>query len=92
MVYNNIMNKFKIGEIQGYDVLYIPERNSVFCKNTVVKVSTLDRIVRSKEDKGEIPEKNLTITKDNNILCFGCLTTTMSEYKKMKRNISKLRV
>lgn len=61
MVYNNNMDKFKIGEIQGYDVLYIPERNSVFCKNTVVKVSTLDRIVRSKEDKGEIPEKILPL-------------------------------
>lgn len=82
--------RVKIGEIQGYDVLYIPEKDVVFCKNTAVKVSVLDRIVKSSMDVGEIPEKNLAITKDNGTITFGCLTTTLDAYKQMKREINKL--
>lgn len=82
----------KIGEIQGYDVLYIPEKDIVYCKNTAVKVSILDKVVKDSKDIGEIPEKNLTITKDNGTITFGCLTTTLDAYKKMKREINKLKL
>nr|DAT77831.1 MAG TPA: hypothetical protein [Caudoviricetes sp.] len=84
--------RVKIGEIQGYDVLYIPEKDIVFCKNTAVKVSVLDKIVRSSMDVGEIPEKNLTITKDNGTITFGCLTTTYDAYKQMKKEINKFKL
>lgn len=84
--------KIKIGEIQGYDVLYIPEKDMVFCKNTAVKLSVLDRIVKDSKDIGEIPEKNLTIIKDNGTLTFGCLTTTYAAYKQMKKEINKLKL
>lgn len=82
----------KVGEIQGYDVLYIPEKDMVFCKNTAVKLSILDRIVKDSKDIGEIPEKNLTIIKDNGTLTFGCLTTTHDAYKQMKKEINKLKL
>lgn len=83
--------KIKIGEIQGYDVLYIPEKDIVFCKNTAVKVPVLDRIIKDSKNIGEIPEKNLTIIKDNGTLTFGCLTTTYDAYKQMKKEINKLK-
>ncbi len=82
----------KIGEIEGHDVLYISEKDVVFCKNTAVKVAVLDKIVRGSMDKGEIPEKNLTITKNDGTLTLGCLTTTLDAYKQMKREIKKLKV
>lgn len=81
----------KVGEIQGYDVLYIPEKDIVFCKNTTIKVSILDNIVKDSKDIGEIPEKNLTIIKDNDTFTFGCLTTTRSNYNTIKREINRLK-
>lgn len=35
-------DRYVVGEIQGYDVIYIPEKDIVFCKNTAIKLSVLD--------------------------------------------------
>ena len=59
------MPKHKVGEINGNEVIYISEKDVIFCKNTAVKFPIIECIIRNKEDKGEIPEKNLTIIKDN---------------------------
>lgn len=84
-------DRYVVGEIQGYDVIYIPEKDIVFCKNTAIKLSVLDKAVKSHTISSTIEEKNLTITKDNGILCLGCLTTTLDNYRAMKRKISKLK-
>ena len=84
-------DRYVVGEIQGYDVIYIPEKDIVFCKNTAIKLSVLDKAVKSHTISSTIEEKNLTITKDNGTLCLGCLTTTLDKYRAMKRKISKLR-
>ena len=41
----------KVGEIQGYPVVYIPEKDSIFCKNTIVKYPIIERIVLSSKGK-----------------------------------------
>ena len=74
--------------LEEYDII----SNVIFCKNTAVKFPIIERIIRNKEDKGEIPEKNLTITKDNGIVHLGCLTTTMENCLNIRRRISKLKV
>ena len=84
-------DRYVVGEIQGYDVIYIPEKDIVFCKNTAIKLSVLDKAVKSHTISSTIEEKNLTITKDNSTLCLGCLTTTLDNYRAMKRKISKLK-
>ena len=65
----------KVGKIQGHDVIYIPSKDVIFCKNTAVKFSVIEKIIRSNLERGEIPEKNLTIIKDNGTVSLGCLTT-----------------
>lgn len=35
-------DRYVVGEIQGYDVIYIPEKDIVFCKNTAIRLSVLD--------------------------------------------------
>ena len=82
----------KVGEISGNDVIYIPERDTIFCKNTAVKFPIIERIIRGTNDKGEIPEKNLTITKDNGIVHLGCLTTTIENCLDIRRRVNKLKV
>lgn len=63
-------DRYVVGEIQGYDVIYIPEKDIVFCKNTAIKLSVLDKAVKSHTISSTIEEKNLTITKDNGTLCL----------------------
>lgn len=86
------MAKYKVGEIQGYDVIYIPEKDTIFCKNTAVSFPVIERIIRSSEDKGSIPEKELTILKDNGVVHLGCLVTTMANCLEIRRQVRKAKV
>ena len=82
----------KVGEIQGYDVIYVPERNQIFCKNTAINFSTIERIIRGSTMRETIPEKDLTITKDMGIITLGCLTTTMENCLNIRHNVNKLKL
>lgn len=84
--------KHKVGEIQSHDVIYIPERNQIFCKNTVVNFSVIEKIIRGSTMRETIPEKDLTITKDMGIVTLGCLTTTMENCLAIRRNVNKLKL
>ena len=86
------MSEYKVGEINGNDVIYIPEKDIIFCKNTAVKFPIIERIIRGRNDKGEIPEKNLTVIKDGGIVHLGCLTTTMENCLDIRRSVNKLKV
>lgn len=81
-----------VGNIQGYDVIYLPERNQIFCKNTAVNFSTIERIIRGSTIRETIPEKDLTITKDMGIVTLGCLTTTMENCLSIRRKVNKLKL
>lgn len=84
--------KHKVGEIQNYDVIYVPERNQIFCKNTAVNFSTIERIIRGSTMRETIPEKDLTITKDMGIVTLGCLTTTMENCLSIRQKVNKLKL
>lgn len=84
--------QYKVGEISGYDVIYIPERNQIFCKNTAVNFSTIERVIRGSTMRETIPEKDLTITKDMGIVTLGCLTTTMENCLSIRRKVNKLKL
>lgn len=79
----------KVGEIQGYDVIYIPEKDSIFCKNTIIKYQVIRHIVKGSNLRAEIPEKKLVITKSGCIISLGCLTTSMSNCGDIMKNVSK---
>lgn len=80
-----------VGTIEGYDVIYVEERNALFCKNTAVSFPVIERIVRSSLNREEIPEKDLVITKDNGTVSLGCLTTTMENCLNIRRSVYKLK-
>lgn len=81
----------QVGTIQGYDVIYVKERDQVFCKNTSVSFSLIKKLVFSNSIRENIPEKNLVITKDNNNVTLGCLVTTISNLKEISKNIKKIK-
>lgn len=82
----------KVGSIGGHDVIYVPERNQIFCKNTAVDYSLIERIIRGNTMRETIPEKDLTITKDMGIVTLGCLTTTMENCLSIRKNVNKLKL
>lgn len=84
--------QYKVGEIQNYDVIYVPERNQIFCKNTAVNFPVIERIIRGSTMREIIPEKDLTITKDMGIVTLGCLTTTMKNCLDIMRKVNKLKL
>lgn len=84
--------QYKVGEIQNYDVIYIPERNQIFCKNTAVNFPIIKRIIQGSTMRETIPEKDLTITKDMGIVTLGCLTTTMENCLDIMRKVNKLKL
>lgn len=82
----------KVGKIGIYDVLYIPEKDIIFCKNTTIKYPLIRKIIKSSLDRTEIPEKELVIIKDNNIIHLGCLTTTLENCENISREIRKYKI
>lgn len=82
----------KVGEIQGHDVIYIPSKDVIFCKNTAIKFSLIEKIIRSNLERYKIPEKDLTIIKDNGTVSLGCLTTTMANCLDIRKRVRKQKV
>ena len=85
-------DEYKVVEIQGQDVSYIPSKDVIFCKNTAVKFSVIEEIIRNNLERNEIPEKNLTIVKDNGTVSLGCLTTTMANCLDIRKRVRKQKV
>jgi hypothetical protein len=81
----------KVGEIQSYDVMYVPEKDMVFCKNTICRVSDLKKAIKSPLGREYIEEKDLSIVKDNGIIYFGCLTTTKQNVLEIEQEINKIK-
>lgn len=76
-----------VGNIQGYDVIYVPEKRILFCKNTAVPYDLLKEAVYGDMDRYDIPQKNLVIRKSGEIIEFGCLTTTIEKAKNILASV-----
>ena len=79
--------RMSVGKIEGHEVLYIPEKNVVYCKNTAVPVPLMEKILDSSLSKHTIPEKNLDIVKNNGVIKLGCLYTTETNLFKIRKTI-----
>lgn len=85
------MEKIVVGQIEGHDVLYMPEKDYVFCKNTVLPLHIMLEALRNNADRVEVPEKNLVIKLSEATVDMGCLTTTKENLYSIKKNISKIK-
>lgn len=81
----------KVGSIQSYDVMYVPEKDMVFCKNTICHLSDLKKALKSPLNREYIEEKDLSIVKDNGVIYFGCLTTSKQNVLEIEQNINKIK-
>lgn len=81
----------QVGEVQGYPVYYIPEKDAIFCKNTTVGVDRIKETLDSPYDRELIEEKELSVIKDRSVVYFGCLTTTTENISQINQNINKIK-
>lgn len=77
----------EVGKIQDWPVQYIPERRMLFCKNTAISLDKIELMLRSSLSRERDEAKNLTIVKLDNIVQFGCLTTTLDNVENIRKNI-----
>lgn len=85
------MEKIQIGDIEDYPVLYLPEKDLIFCKNTIVPVNVILDAFNSGIDRVEYKEKNLIMYFFKNEITLGCLKTSTENFRDMIKTIKKLK-
>lgn len=83
--------EYIVGYIENYPVIYVKDKDILFCKNTTVKYLIMKEIFYSGIDRHKIEEKSLTITKESQFVTFGCLVTDKNNCKTILTNIKKIR-
>lgn len=86
----NSCEQIHVGEIEGYIVLYLPERDSVFCKNTVLSLHLVERALREPSDRMHL-KAGLELIKAAEFLTFGCLTTTKTNARAILSKINNIK-
>lgn len=80
-----------VGSIEGYDVIYVSEKDVVFCKNTSVAYDKMRAILINREcDRSQI-KKDLVVSVCDNSVALGCLTTTLDNCSKINKEIKKIK-
>ena len=85
------MEKIQIGYIEDYPVLYLPEKDLIFCKNTIVPYEVLLNAFNSGIDRIEYKEKNLVMYFLKNEITLGCLKTSTENFRDMIKTIKKIK-
>lgn len=80
-----------VGSIEGYDVIYVSEKDIIFCKNTSVAYDKMRAILINREcDRGQI-KNDLVVSVCDNSVALGCLTTTLDNCSKINKEIKKIK-
>lgn len=80
-----------VGKIEGYDVLYLPEKELLFCKNTTMPYKTMRyALLEQKVDKLRL-KHDLVMSVDERIVSLGCLITNMENIENINENIKRIR-
>ena len=86
------MEKVIVGKIQAHDVYYLPERDLVFCKNTVIPYTKLKEVLlENPVDKYAFKEDIIMTRATENVIQFACLTTNIENIKEINNQIKKIR-
>lgn len=85
------MSQEIVGKIDGYDVIYVSEKDIIFCKNTtlpyaMMKAALIDGMI----DRLDLKE-DLVMTIDGEIVRLACLTTTLENCRKINKKVNKFR-
>ena len=83
------MSQEIVGSIEGNDVIYIPEKDILFCKNTTIPYKQMKYVLFEQYKERVLLKKDLMFYSNKNSISFGCLTTTLENCKLINKNIKK---
>ena len=85
------MSRKIVGQIDGYDVIYVPEKDMVFCKNTTCKYQNIkEALLKSPLERNRVEDK-LPTFKNGSVIELGCLVTTKSNILLINNNIKQIK-
>lgn len=92
------MPNFVVGSIEDHDVIYVSEKDILFCKNTSVPYNKMRGVLIDREyDRCEIKNDLIATISDTGMVSLGCLTTTLEncieinkEIKKIKKDVKRI--
>jgi len=80
-----------VGKIEGYDVIYLPEKDMLFCKNTTMPYKVMKAaLIDDPLDRLNL-KKGLTMTKDGSIIHLACLTTNIENCIEINKKNKKIK-
>ena len=83
------MEKIEVGQIEEYPVLYIPEKDLLYCKKVVFPYKTLEEaLINSTLERIELKE-DFIITKKDGLVQLACQNTNISNIKLINKTIKK---
>lgn len=85
------MSQEIVGSIEGYDVIYVPEKDIIFCKNTTIPYKQMRYVLFEQHIDRIQLKKDLMFYLDKNIVTLGCLTTTLENCENINKNIKKIK-
>lgn len=83
--------EYIVGHIENYPVIYVKEKDILFCKNTTIKYPVIKEIFNSSQDRVRIEEKSLTITKEAQFVTLGCLVTDRANCQSILKQTKKIK-
>ena len=85
------MPNYVVGSIENYDVIYVSEKDILFCKNTTVAYDKMRAVLIEREyDRCEI-KSDLIASISNDMVTLGCLTTTLENCIEINKEIKKIK-
>lgn len=85
------MSEIIVGKIESYDVIYVPEKDILFCKNTTMPYSVMRlALLDSPVDRMEL-KSDLVMTRTGDVVQLACLTTNIENIKEINKQIKKIK-
>ena len=86
------MSEFIVGKIQDHDVIYVPEKDILFCKNTTMPYSVMRlALIDSPVDRLELKSDLVMTRGENGVIQMACLTTNIENIKEINKQIKKIK-
>lgn len=85
------MSQEIVGSIEGNDVVYIPEKDILFCKNTTIPYKQMKYVLFEQHKERVVLKKDLMFSLSENIVTLGCLTTTLENCENINKKIKKIK-
>ena len=85
------MIKHIVGNIEGNDVIYIEEKDLIFCKNTTVSYSIVKEAFKRSLSRQQLKD-DLYYSSDGHFITLECLSTTKKEYQEFIKTVEKIKL